>query len=67
METSIPQKEETLIELELTVVQKQYYRAVLERNKEFLNKGSAKTSLMNIMMQVKFRGNFVEISATEDL
>lgn len=51
VEASIPQKEETLIELELTLVQKQYYRAVLERNRDFLTKGAAKASLMNIMMQ----------------
>src|SRR5689334_13852446 len=39
VETSIPQKEETLIELELTLVQKQYYRfyiSILISNKEGL-------------------------------
>lgn len=42
METSIPAKEETVIELELTMAQKQYYRAILERNKDFLAKGAKK-------------------------
>jgi chromodomain-helicase-DNA-binding protein 7 len=51
VELSIPHKEETLIELELTIVQKTYYRAILERNRDFLSKGGAKAKLMNIMME----------------
>ena len=34
--TSLPPKQETLIEVELTAVQKQYYRAIYERNTTFL-------------------------------
>ena len=52
----IPPKEETIIEVELTSIQKQYYRAVLERNQEFLNKGlknSAQPKLLNIVMQLR--------------
>lgn len=35
---SIPKKEETIIDIELTMVQKQYYRAIFERNRAFLYK-----------------------------
>lgn len=35
----IPPKRETIIEVELTALQKQYYRAILERNRAFLYKG----------------------------
>lgn len=51
----IPAKEETIIEVELTTVQKQYYRAVLERNTEFLYrgcKGHNVPKLLNVVMQV---------------
>jgi len=34
----IPPKEETVVEVELTMMQKQYYRAVLEKNRDFLSK-----------------------------
>ncbi len=34
---NIPSKEETMIEVELTMLQKQYYRAVLEKNRGFLS------------------------------
>src|SRR5690606_3500752 len=36
VETTIPMKEETVIEVELTMTQKRYYRAILEKNLEFL-------------------------------
>jgi SNF2 family DNA or RNA helicase len=48
--------EETLVNVELTTVQKQYYRAVLDRNRSFLNKGckSGNTpNLINVMMQLR--------------
>jgi SNF2 family DNA or RNA helicase len=38
VEKSIPPKEETIIEVELTSIQKQYYRALLDRNRQFLMK-----------------------------
>lgn len=37
VETSLAPKEETIIEVELTVLQKQYYRAIYEQNTEFLS------------------------------
>lgn len=36
MEKSIPPKAETIIDIELTTVQKKYYRAIYERNFKFL-------------------------------
>ena len=41
VEKSIPKKEETIIDVELTLLQKQYYRAVFERNREFLCRGAS--------------------------
>ncbi|KAI9015336.1 SNF2 family N-terminal domain-containing protein [Phycomyces nitens] len=57
VEKSIPVKEETVVEVELTTPQKKWYRAVLEKNFSFLRKG-AKTNremphLRNIMMQLR--------------
>jgi len=56
VETSIAPKEETIIEVELTQLQKKYYRAILERNFSHLSKGGKQShlpSLMNIMMQLR--------------
>jgi SNF2 family DNA or RNA helicase len=40
VEKSLPPKEEVIIEVALTTIQKQFYRAVYERNTTFLFKGS---------------------------
>lgn len=55
VETSIPMKEETIIEVELTMIQKRYYRAILEKNMEFLTKGdrSNAPNLVNAMMELR--------------
>jgi SNF2 family DNA or RNA helicase len=45
----IPPKEETVIECELTSLQKQYYRAILERNKSFLYSGCDTRNLPNLI------------------
>ncbi|GBG24435.1 Chromodomain-helicase-DNA-binding protein, putative [Hondaea fermentalgiana] len=39
VEKDIPAKEETVIDVELTTLQKKYYRAIFERNREFLGGG----------------------------
>lgn len=51
----IPAKEETLIDVELTSIQKQYYRAIFEHNHSFLNMGGRSTApkLMNIQMELR--------------
>lgn len=57
VEKSVPPKEETIIEVELTSVQKQYYRALYEKNISFLNKKNKKSldgpSLMNLAMELR--------------
>jgi SNF2 family DNA or RNA helicase len=56
VESSLKPKEEVIIEVELTTLQKQYYRAIYERNSSFLHQGcKAKDgpSLMNVMMQLR--------------
>jgi SNF2 family DNA or RNA helicase len=57
VERSVPPKEETLIEVELTIAQKQYYRALYEKNVKFLNKNKKKPldgpSLNNLAMQLR--------------
>lgn len=52
----IPAKEETLIDVELTSIQKQYYRAIFEHNHSFLNMGNSRNvapKLMNIQMELR--------------
>jgi chromodomain-helicase-DNA-binding protein 7 len=52
----IPAKEETVIDVELTSIQKQYYRAIFEHNVAFLSMGSNKggaPKLMNIQMELR--------------
>ncbi|KAL6122176.1 Chd6 [Nucleospora cyclopteri] len=55
VETSIPNKEETIIEVELTMTQKRYYRAILEKNIEFLQSGEKGNmpNLINAMMELR--------------
>jgi chromodomain-helicase-DNA-binding protein 7 len=57
VEKSVPPKEETLIEVELTVLQKKYYRALYEKNVQFLHKNKKKAldgpSLNNLAMQLR--------------
>ena len=57
VEKSVPPKEETLIEVELTPVQKQYYRALYEKNVQFLHRNKKKPldgpSLNNLAMQLR--------------
>jgi chromodomain-helicase-DNA-binding protein 7 len=56
VEKSIPPKEETIVEVELTSLQKQYYRAVLEQNRGFLNRGCVGHNvphLLNVAIQLR--------------
>eukprot|EP00698_Gefionella_okellyi_P020055 TRINITY_DN6248_c0_g1_i1.p1 TRINITY_DN6248_c0_g1~~TRINITY_DN6248_c0_g1_i1.p1 ORF type:complete len:1850 (-),score=436.56 TRINITY_DN6248_c0_g1_i1:95-5080(-) len=56
VEKSIAPKEETIIEVELTIIQKKYYRAILEHNLDFLRKGAKGANapnLINIMMELR--------------
>jgi SNF2 family DNA or RNA helicase len=52
----LPQKSETVIDVELTSIQKQYYRAIFEHNHAFLSMGVTRQSapkLMNIQMELR--------------
>jgi len=57
VEKSLPPKEETLIEVSLTPVQRKFYRAIYEKNTDALFKDtSAKSnhpSLMNVVMELR--------------
>ena len=56
VEKSLAPKEETIIEVELTNIQKKYYRAILEKNFSFLSKGGTTANvpnLMNTMMELR--------------
>ena len=55
VEKSVPPKEEVIIDVELTVPQKQYYRAIYEQNTAFLYKGNAKDGprLTNLAMELR--------------
>jgi len=56
VEKSLPPKEETILEVTLTPIQKTYYKAIYERNTAFLFKGAKPSnapSLMNVMMELR--------------
>lgn len=56
VEKSLPPKEETIVEVSLTPIQKTYYKAIYEKNTSFLMKGSKSNnapSLMNVMMELR--------------
>ncbi|KAF0696350.1 Aste57867_12909 [Aphanomyces stellatus] len=76
VEKSLPPKEETIIEVELTTVQKQWYRAIYERNTAFLMRGQGSQNipnLMNVMMELRkccnhpYLNNGVEDAVCEGL
>ena len=56
MEKSLLPKEETILEVALTPIQKTYYKAIYEKNTSFLFKGAKPgnaPSLMNSMMELR--------------
>ncbi|RNA41456.1 chromodomain-helicase-DNA-binding, partial [Brachionus plicatilis] len=56
VEKNLKPKEETIVEVELTNTQKKYYRAILERNFQFLTRGASSANvpnLMNTMMELR--------------
>ena len=57
MEKNLPPKEEIIIEVPLMAMQKQYYKAILEKNGAFLSRGfsgkGAGPSLMNVAMELR--------------
>ena len=56
VEKSIPPLDETLIDIELTTMQKRYYRAIYEKNMKWLRKGCTKSTvprLVNVEMELR--------------
>jgi chromodomain-helicase-DNA-binding protein 7 len=55
VEKSLKAKEETIVEVELTNIQKKYYRGILEKNFSFLAKSTHANvpNLMNTMMELR--------------
>jgi chromodomain-helicase-DNA-binding protein 7 len=56
VEKSIPPKEEILVEVVMSRIQKKYYRAILDKNREFLQKGTSSNNmpnLINILMEIR--------------
>ena len=56
VEKNLAPKEETIVEVELTNTQKKYYRAILEKNFQFLARGATGSNvpnLMNTMMELR--------------
>jgi hypothetical protein len=56
VEKSIPPKEETIIDVELTTLQKKYYKAIYEKNFQFLrrgNQGGNMPRLVNIEIELR--------------
>ncbi|KAJ3015430.1 choline dehydrogenase 7 [Thoreauomyces humboldtii] len=49
VEKSIPVKEETIVEVELTTVQKKWYRSILEKNFAWLKQGSKRNNVPNLI------------------
>eukprot|EP01134_Creolimax_fragrantissima_P006977 CFRG6977T1 len=53
VQKNILPKQETIIQVELTSIQKRYYRAILERNLKVLAQGTTMPSLNNISMELR--------------
>eukprot|EP00941_MAST-03F_sp_MAST-3F-sp1_P002345 g2345.t1 len=56
VELSIPPKQETIVDVELTTLQKTYYRAIYEKNRNFLSssmKGNRGPTLLNVEMELR--------------
>ena len=56
VEKSIPVKEETIVEVELTTTQKKWYRSILEKNFAWLKQGTKKNNvpqLVNTMIELR--------------
>ena len=56
VERSLPPKNERILRVEMSPLQKQYYKWILQRNFRELNKGqkgSANMALLNIIMELK--------------
>lgn len=53
VEKDLPLKEETIVEVELTTLQKKYYRAIFENNRKFMVKNSSAAFTANLFMELR--------------
>ncbi len=58
VDKTIPLKEETIVEVELTSTQKKYYRAILDKNREFLYRGAKSNSNLPQLVRPSGRLSF---------
>uniref|UniRef100_A0A1X7SDU6 SNF2 N-terminal domain-containing protein n=1 Tax=Amphimedon queenslandica TaxID=400682 RepID=A0A1X7SDU6_AMPQE len=68
VEKSLPSKVEQILRVEMSSVQKQYYRWILTRNYKALSKGvkGSITGFINVLMELKKCCNHVYIVRTPD-
>lgn len=53
VEQGLPPKKETVLKVGMSRMQKEYYRSLLQRDFEAINKGAEKSRLLNIVMQLR--------------
>ena len=61
VEKSMPKKVEQILRVDMTIKQKKLYKLVLTKNYSELSKGKKKTSLLNILMQLRKTCNHSEL------
>ena len=57
----MPKKQEQILRVDMTNKQKKLYKLVLTKNYSELSKGKKKTSLLNILMQLRKTCNHSEL------
>lgn len=53
VEKGLPPKKETILKVGMSQMQKQYYRALLQKDLEVVNAGGERKRLLNIAMQLR--------------
>ena len=53
VEKGLPPKKETILKVGMSQMQKQYYRALLQKDLEVVNAGAERKRLLNIAMQLR--------------
>merc|ERR1719394_1154310 len=66
VEKSMPKKQEQILRVDMTNKQKKLYKLVLTKNYSELSKGKKKTSLLNILMQLRKTCNHSELMQEVD-
>ena len=68
VEKSLPAKVEQILRVEMTKIQKQYYKLILTKNFKELNKGAKGniSSFLNIMMELKKCSNHIYLTRRDD-